>query len=389
MGKLALLAAVATCACATVRPGSGVSPAAASGGGTRRTSGTFVVVRLTGTPEQIGYQHGRLLADEIQRAIDRTRQETGSRPWSFYRQAAERIFWPRVPEPLRAELRGMAAGLRARGGKLDMWDLVAHNAAHEITNGYLPWLEHRRREAAREKSAAQPPATGIAMGGDKPVLARIEVGIPAHEPVVLEVSLASRAHFVMLTGAGELAPSELAINGAGLAFVCVPIPGFHGFDPLGIPLFVRARRAIEESATLDSALALLRDRPNGGNATDWLISASASSEVARLESGLRHQQMTRSRDQALVTGPSEKEPALASEELALRPPPEPNPGAQRRFFSSVISALHEDRGSMRTLVCARPGGEFDLVMTDPTLAGRLGFYALRGPCTPGGWQVLP
>src|ERR1044072_9401826 len=59
----------------------------------------WVYVHLEGVPEQIGYQHGKLLAKEIEDLLRVTRQflqhET-RRDWSFSCKAPQDILWPKM-----------------------------------------------------------------------------------------------------------------------------------------------------------------------------------------------------------------------------------------------------------------------------------------------------
>ena len=94
-----------------------------------RSRNGWTLVRLAGTPEEIGFQHGRILAREIEAAhravaLGLTHE---SRPYPFFREAAERIFWPATPSEIQRELRAMANALQEAGSKLDLIDLVVHN----------------------------------------------------------------------------------------------------------------------------------------------------------------------------------------------------------------------------------------------------------------------
>src|SRR5690349_6778970 len=51
--------------------------------------------------------------------------------WNFFRDAARNMMWPHIEKEYREELQGIAEGLKARGLKLDVWDVVALNAAVE------------------------------------------------------------------------------------------------------------------------------------------------------------------------------------------------------------------------------------------------------------------
>ena len=97
-----------------------------------RNEWTFV--HLEGTPAEIGYQHGYLLSDRIEDTTKVTilEQTHGSKyGWNFYRDAAKNMLWPKIEAEYREELQGIADGLRARGSKSDLWDVVALNASME------------------------------------------------------------------------------------------------------------------------------------------------------------------------------------------------------------------------------------------------------------------
>src|SRR6266508_1082557 len=59
----------------------------------------WIFVHLEGTPEQIGYQHGKLLAKEIEdllRVLKPFLRHETRRDWNFYRRASEEILWPKI-----------------------------------------------------------------------------------------------------------------------------------------------------------------------------------------------------------------------------------------------------------------------------------------------------
>ena len=91
-------------------------------------------VHLEGTPAEIGYQHGYLLAAEIQDmqkvfALELTHDN--GKDWNFFRDASKNILWPHVEQEYREEIQGIADGLNAQGVKLDVWDVVTMNASQE------------------------------------------------------------------------------------------------------------------------------------------------------------------------------------------------------------------------------------------------------------------
>ena len=73
----------------------------------------WIQVHLEGSPAEIGFQHGFLLADEIEdtfKVISAEFAHDEKRDWAFFRSTARDIFWPHVEEEYRAELNGIAEG---------------------------------------------------------------------------------------------------------------------------------------------------------------------------------------------------------------------------------------------------------------------------------------
>ena len=59
----------------------------------------WIYVHLEGSPEQIGYQHGKLLAKEIEDLLRVTKpflQHETKRDWNFYRKASQDVLWPKI-----------------------------------------------------------------------------------------------------------------------------------------------------------------------------------------------------------------------------------------------------------------------------------------------------
>ena len=108
-------------------------------------------MHLEGTPAQIGFQHGQLLAAEIADLVAVIKLETQhdtKRDWTFYRETGRKMLWPHIDAEYQQELEGIAKGAQSKGIKIDVWDIVALNAGIELPEYYVPWLnksEHARR----------------------------------------------------------------------------------------------------------------------------------------------------------------------------------------------------------------------------------------------------
>lgn len=99
------------------KPAAPLAPPAELAKATRVDTNGWINVHLEGTPREIGFQHGWLLApeiDDLMRALSHFLEGSTKRDWAFFRAAAERMFWPKLETEYQEEIEDIAAGLRAR-----------------------------------------------------------------------------------------------------------------------------------------------------------------------------------------------------------------------------------------------------------------------------------
>jgi hypothetical protein len=104
------------------------------------------------------------------------------------------------------------------------------------------------------------------------------------------------------------------LNSAGIVITETTITGFHGFDSNGVPEFVRARKAMQYSASIDDVARIFKEGNNGGYANDWLIADTRKGEIASLELGLKNVTLDRKTDGYFVGSNFPINPKLAAEE---------------------------------------------------------------------------
>ena len=294
----------------------------------------WTFVHLHGTPHQVGFQNGYLLAPEIEDtfkvfALEATRRD--KKDWPFYRNAAEHMMWPHIEDEYRQELQGIADGLRAHGSALDLWDVVAMNAsleweyyvaqydkAHAIQSG---------TPTGAPKSVAEHCSAFVATGSytkdGKIVIAhnnwtnyldgtrwRIIYDIaPAHGHRIIMDGLPGFIH----------SADDFVINSAGIVITETTIGHFSGYDESGIPEFVRARKAAQYSSSIDDFARIMREGNNGGYANAWLVGDTRNNEIARLELGLKNVTLERTKDGAFVGANFPINPKLIREETNFDP----------------------------------------------------------------------
>src|SRR5277367_85273 len=109
----------------------------------------WTFVHLEGSPAEIGFQNGYLMASEIAEIKNVEALELShdnKKSWSFFREAGKNVLWPHIEAEYREELQGIVAGVGAKGVKLDIWDIVALNAS-------LEWSYFVQEKAKRKKPA--------------------------------------------------------------------------------------------------------------------------------------------------------------------------------------------------------------------------------------------
>jgi hypothetical protein len=286
--------------------------------------GGWIQVHLEGTPGEIGYQHGYLLSAEIQdnfKAISTEITHEEKKDWAFFRKVAEEIFWPHVEQEYREELTGIVEGLKARNVNLDVWDIVALNAWLE-----LPYYDKWRDKATGTHSNATGPgdhcsafvATGSYTKDGRVVIAHnnwTSYSSGERWNIIFDIQPA-KGNRIIMDGMPGLIHSgdDFGINSSGIMITETTISGFSGFDPNGVPEFVRARKAMQYSASIDDYARIMKEGNNGGYANNWLVADRKNNEVASLELGLKNVILQRTKDGFFVGSNFPADPKLAREE---------------------------------------------------------------------------
>jgi hypothetical protein len=289
-------------------------------------AGGWIPVRLQGSPAQIGFQHGCLLAPEIEDVLEVMRlmlPHDTRRDWTQLRAIAEKVLWPHVDEEYRQELEGMAEALAARGVEADVWDLLVLNANLEI-GYYTRWLDKSTTPAAPERCSAFV-ATGSWTRGGRPVIGHNNWSgylEGSRWKIVFDIR-PEKGHRILMDGFPGLIHSgdDFGVTSAGLVITETTISHFAGFDPTGVPEFVRARKAMQYAGSIDEFTATMREGNNGGYANTWLVADIGRNEIARLELGLKNVTLDRTSDGYFVGANFPINPKLIAEETDFKADP--------------------------------------------------------------------
>ena len=294
--------------------------------GYRFEKGGWTYVHLEGTPAQMGFQHGALLAAEIEDMVHVVKLENTHathRDWEFFRESSRKMLWPHIDAEYQKELEGIAKGAQSKGAKLDVWDIVALNAGIELPQYYVPWLNKRQHAAnaphiSPEGRCSAFIATGSYTKGGKIVIAHnnwASYAEGARWTMIFDIQPA-RGHRMLMDGLPGVITSQddFGVNDAGLMITETTITQFEGWDPDGRPEFVCSRKALQYAGNIDEYVALIKEGNNGGYANDWMIGDRKTGEIAYLELGLKNTPMWRSKDGYFVSSNFARDPELIKTE---------------------------------------------------------------------------
>ena len=212
------------------------APDARLQGAYKFNEGGWTYVHLQGAPGQVGFQHGYLLAREIEDNVLVYQVEAPQRAkhkWGFFRDAAKNVLWPHLDAEYQQELAGIADGLKAHGSRLDVWDVVALNGYIELSDYYVPWLDAKQGKASTEEPKAPGKcsafiATGSATRGGKIVIAHSNWSSYAEGErwtVVFDIVPASGQHILMDGMPGVItSQDDFGVNASGLMITETTLP---------------------------------------------------------------------------------------------------------------------------------------------------------------------
>lgn len=273
----------------------------------RHEKAGWIYLHLEGGPRERGFQHGYLLAPEIGQCL-RVRRTVWwhdtAMEWDWLLKEVARFMTPAIDSENREESLGIVDGLQAAGILTTLDELVAYNACMELEEYWWPEVKKKMDGAATAVTA--PPqacsafiATGRMTKDGGVVLGHNSICdyAEANYFVIVDI-LPSRGHRILMqTAPGWIhSGTDFFVTDAGLVGAETTIGGFAGFSEKGVPEFARMRRATQDAGSIDAWCAAMKQGNNGGYANAWLLGDVNTGEIARLELGLTHTSLERTRD---------------------------------------------------------------------------------------------
>lgn len=302
--------------------------------GYRYNTHGWIYLYIEGEPYDRGYQHGYLLANEIIDMIDRWNNIFPQKwAWKIQKRDAMRLFWSKYPKEYKQEIKGIADGVAARGGKIydsaiDYKDILTLNEIYESLTRYRrlsvnlfrlrdSWWANQISNFIKSIGSASSElhtgkcsaflATGDSTADGGIVAAHSTFGgkyseywwhnyIAERWNVILDIKPTKGHRILMSTSPGLIwSDEDFYQSDAGLILMETTLhPG--PWTRLGDPVVVRARKAIQYSNSIDEMASCLLKKNNGLMANDWLMGDTKTGEIASLELALHNHGLTRTKN---------------------------------------------------------------------------------------------
>jgi hypothetical protein len=298
----------------------------------RQDTNGWIYVHLEGGPRQIGFQHGYHLAAEIDDALrmfGSLVDKAAGHDWAFFREAAAKMFWPKIDPEYQEEIQGMVEGMKAKLPALtyDAIDLTALNGWIELGWYYIPSLAEKSQPGAADNKAPAYCSGFIATGtyteDGKIVIAQnnwVDYVIGERWNVIADIVPAKGHRILMDCFPGYIhSGDDFVLNSGGIVYTETTMAMYKGFSETGTPEFVRARRAAQYAGSIDDFVRIMSDGNNGAYANDWLVGDLNRNEIARFELGLKNQRLWRTGDGYYVGANFPSDEKVISEETTYRP----------------------------------------------------------------------
>jgi len=264
------------------------------GEGYRYNTHGWIYLYIEGDPYERGYQHGYLLADEIVDHIQRWAHIFPQKwSWKLQRFNAKRFFWNKYPKEYQQEIRGIADGCADRGGKIygkpiGYKDILALNEMYEMLSRFRNynvypfrlannWLfsliynflssKLNLKSSGESSDTTKGKCSAFIATGDATVDGRIVAShntrgfvidnlwwhmyVTERWNVMLDIKPSNGYRILMSTAPGMIwSDEDYYQNDAGMILMETTLP-LGVWNRFGIPLVVRARKAIQYSDSID------------------------------------------------------------------------------------------------------------------------------------------
>ena len=283
----------------------------------------WVYLHIEGEPYERGFQHGYLVAPELNEILRSlkylTYWDTGMK-WEYFVEAAETLFVSWIDEEFLDEIKGIADGAQSAGVDISWQEVLTWNGYEELTGYWWPNEMAGKYAGGDSDHCSGFIATGSATKGGNIIMAHnswdaFEQG--QFFNMVLDIKPASGHRMFMQSVPGFIdSMTDFFVTEAGLMGTETTIGGFSLYDPNEVPEFVRVRKAMQYANTLNEFASFMEKQNNGGYANSWLLGDINTGEIMRLELGLKYQSIQRKKDGYFIGFNAPEDPKIRNLECS-------------------------------------------------------------------------
>jgi len=279
----------------------------------RYPRGGWLYVHIEGAPYERGYQHGYLLAHEIEQYIERCAAQLDSKSrmqaWNNGRTEANALFLRGFDKEILQEMKGIADGAAAAGAKvdgraIDLIDVVTLNTITELgelrsampmtpsglesLNLMKPRYDPSKTDVPVTARCSAFAATGKATRDGKMVIAHVTMWpltLAEQTNIMLDI-VPTEGHRVLMQSypGGIQSGTDWYQNDVGVVLTETTIEQ-SPFNIQGTPVAYRARKAIQYGDSVAKVVELLSTKNNGLYTNEWIVGDARNNEIAMLELG--------------------------------------------------------------------------------------------------------
>jgi hypothetical protein len=253
----------------------------------------FDYIHLEGTPAEIGYNHGLLLWEKVERGMASYAFLTEMRynlNWDACRVQGS-TFWPNIPYEYQQEIDGIVAGCAEKnarnpdGDVIDRYDIVAYNSIWDIwwRSSYIrSFLPFGLANVDQIHHCSGFVATGEATSDGGFVISQ-SLWMPYHLPpshgVFADIVPESGNRMLIELQAGMIwSGTEWYMNDKGLV-VGETTLGDAPYQFTKVPAFVRIRQAVQYASSIDEFANIMITNTNGAYCGDYMICDAKTNEA--------------------------------------------------------------------------------------------------------------
>jgi hypothetical protein len=290
------------------------------GAGYRYPSAGWIYLHIEGEPYERGYQHGYLMAREIEQYIDRCAAQldpkSRSTAWNNGRTSANALFLRGFDKEILQEMKGIADGAAAAGARyqnrpVDLIDVVTLNTITElgelnsampVTPTGLEGIGFKAPHIAPEPTGGNDHCSAFAACGKATKDGKMVIGHVTWWPLTLAEQTNLMLDVVPTTGhrvlmqsypGGIQSGTDWYQNDLGVVLTETTIEQ-SPFNVKGTPVAYRARKAIQYGDSIDKVVEHLKTDNNGLYTNEWIIGDARTNEIAMIELGTYRTRLYRS-----------------------------------------------------------------------------------------------